>query len=82
MAALDRLLGQECTWTSSQLAEALVEQGIHLGTRQTRKYLQKMEAGWRRTKRSLAHKQDAKRVEHARAQLGVLKKRPPLVAWS
>lgn len=80
MAALDRLLGQNRTWTASQLAEALVEDGIHLSTRQTRKYLQKMEAGWRRTKRSLAHKQNAERVERARAQLDVLKKRPPMAA--
>lgn len=80
MAALDRLLGQNRTWTASQLAEALVEEGIHLSTRQTRKYLQRMEAGWRRTKRSLHHKQDAERVEHARTQLDALKKRPPMVA--
>jgi transposase len=80
IAALDRLLSQERTWTAGQLAEALVGEGFRLSTRQTRKYLGKMEASWRRTKRSLAHKQDEKRVEHARGQLETLKKRPPMVA--
>src|SRR5262249_5919092 len=34
------LLGQERTWTSAQLADALRPHGIDLGTRQVRPYLQ------------------------------------------
>src|SRR5471032_3268824 len=64
-AALDRLLDQERTWTAAQLAAALGEQGISLSTRQTRRYLGRMGARWRRTVRTLAHKQDPIRVGRA-----------------
>ncbi len=75
-SALDQLLGQNRTWTAAQLAEALKDFGIHLSARQTLKYLAWMKAHWRRTARTLRHKQDPERVEHVRAQLDSLKKKP------
>ncbi len=77
--ALDRLLGQDRTWTAAQLAAALGEEGITLSTRQTRKYLGWMGARWRRTARSLTHKQDAERVAAAAQELVTLKKKPVVV---
>src|SRR5687767_750144 len=38
-AALDVLLGQDRTWTAAQLADALAAHGVHLSTRQVRRYL-------------------------------------------
>jgi putative transposase len=77
-AALDRLLGQERTWTAPQLAEALRSEGISLSARQTRKYLKLMGARWRRTVSTLKHKQDPERVARAERVLANLKKsRPP-----
>jgi putative transposase len=76
-AALDRLLGQDRTWTAAQLADALGEQGIALSTRQTRKYLVGMGARWRRVQRSVRHKQDPAAVEQAERVLTSLKNRPP-----
>jgi transposase len=73
-AALDRLLARERTWTAAQLAAALQEEGIRLSPRQTRRYLQAMGARWRRTVRTLRHKQDPVRVERAKRQLAHLKK--------
>jgi putative transposase len=75
-AALDQFLGQDRTWTAAQLAEALAGVDICLSARQTLKYLGRMKAHWRRTARTLRHKQDPGRVEHARAQLDGLKKKP------
>src|SRR5579883_551671 len=74
-AALDRLLGQDRTWTAAQLAAALAEEGIALSTRQTRRYLQAMGARWRRVQRTLRHKQDPARVARATAVLDALKTR-------
>jgi putative transposase len=74
-AALDRLLGQERTWTAAQLAGALQADGIALSTRQTRKYLRLMGARWRRTVATLKHKQDPLRVAQAGRVLANLKKR-------
>ena len=74
-AALDRLLDQDRTWTSAQLAAALAEQGIALSPRQTRRYLRGMDVRWRRTAHTLKHKQDLAKVERATAVLGSLKKR-------
>jgi transposase len=76
-AALDRLLGQERTWTAAQLAAALGEEGIALSPRQTRKYLKWMGARWRRTVPTLAHKQDPARAARAATTLATLKKRRP-----
>ena len=76
-AALDRLLVQPRTWTAAQLAHALQEEGIRLSRRQTRRYLQGMGARWRRTVRSLRHKQDPAKVERAKAPLAMLGKGRP-----
>jgi transposase len=81
-SALGGLLDQDRTWTAGQLAEALSGIGIHLSTRQTLKYLGRMKARWRRTARTLRHKQDPARVERARTQLAGLKKRPNAAASS
>src|SRR5438445_5392116 len=45
---LSELLGQERTWTSRQLADALGPD-IGIGHRQTRRYLALLKAGYRRT---------------------------------
>jgi hypothetical protein len=83
-AALARLLDQERTWTPGQLAAALAGERIALSGRQTRRYLRGMGAGWRRTVRTLRHKQDPAKVERAKEVLASLKKRPPTAAsgWS
>lgn len=72
--AVDRLLRQERTWTAGQLADALAGEGIQLGARQVRRYLHLMGAGYRRTVRTLHHKQDPARVAQARADLAAFKK--------
>ncbi len=72
-AALDRLLAQTRTWTAAQLAAALQAEGIALSTRQTRKYLGRMRAHWRRTVRTLKHKQDPAKVARATQTLEALK---------
>src|SRR5215468_8840177 len=69
------LLGQERTWTSAQLADALRPHGIDLGSRQVRRYLKLLKAGYRRTASTLRHKQDGPKVERARAVLSGLKKK-------
>jgi transposase len=73
-ALLRDLLAQDRTWTAGQLTAALGEQGIRLGTRQVRRYLRGMEARYKRTVRTLAHKQDPARVATATQTLGALKK--------
>ncbi len=73
-AALDARLAEPRTWTAAQLRTALAEQDIPLSVRQLRKYLQPM-ANWRRTVRSLRHKQDPAKVATAERQLAVLEKR-------
>jgi len=78
--ALTGLLGQERTWTAAQLAAALGEQGIALSVRQTRRYLGRMGARWRRVQRTLAHKQDPARVAIATQTLAALKKGRPRTA--
>jgi putative transposase len=80
--ALDRLLDQPRTWTAAQLAHALQAEGIRLSTRQTRRYLQAMGAKWRRTVRSLRHKQDPTKVERAKSVLAMLGKGRPRGASS
>jgi putative transposase len=74
--ALGRLLAQDRTWTAAQLAAALADDGIVLSTRQTRKYLTRMGARWRRVQRTLRHKHDPARVARATRVLAALKKRP------
>ncbi len=79
-ALLDRLLDEDRTWTSAQLAAALAEGGIALSARQTRRYLRGMDVRWRRTVRTLKHKQDGAKVARAKDVLASLKKRPPPTA--
>ena len=77
-AALGRLLDQDRTWTAAQLAEALgADFSIALSARQTRKYLARI-AAWRRTARTLRHKQEPAKVARATMVLRSLKKRPLL----
>ena len=70
---LKRLLAEDRTWTSRQLAEALAERGISLGPRQVRRHLKRMKAGYRRTAPTLKHKQDPAKAERAGKVLGNLK---------
>src|SRR5581483_6108923 len=76
-AALNRRLDEPRTWTARRLAHALEEEGIRLSTRQTRKYLKQLGANWRRTARTLKHKQDPVQVEQAKRKLAHLEKRGP-----
>jgi len=71
---LAQLLGQDRTWTSRQLADAL---GPDLGIshRQARRYLALLKAGYRRTAQTVGHKQDPQKVERAGRVLGGLKKK-------
>ncbi len=62
---LKRLLAEDRTWTSRQLAGALAERGVSLGARQVRRYLKRLGAGYRRTAQTVAHKQDPAKVERA-----------------
>ena len=61
--ALTELLGESRTWTSRQLSEALDGRGIAIGPRQTRRYLKRLKAGYRRTTGTLKHKQDPAKAE-------------------
>jgi putative transposase len=63
--ALAELLGEGRTWTSRQLSEALAHRGIAIGPRQTRRYLKRIKAGYRRTTNTLKHKQDPAKAERA-----------------
>jgi transposase len=72
--ALSDLLAQERTWTSAQLAEALQSHGMRLSARQVRRRLHAMGARYRRTVRTLHHKQDPVRVAEAKKDLAALKK--------
>ncbi len=73
--ALTTLLSQERTWTATQLAHAIQEQDIHLSARQVRRYLRGI-ASWRRTVRTLKHKQDPEKLARAQKTLATLKKKP------
>lgn len=72
---LTDLLGQERTWTSAELVEALRSQGFTLGGRQVRRYLHQLKAGYRRTASTLEHKQDAAKLAQDKTVLGNLKKK-------
>jgi len=78
-AKLSELLGQERTWTSRQLADALGPD-IGIGHRQTRRYLTLLRAGYRRTAQTVRHKQDPQKVERAKTVLSNLKKKLRWVA--
>lgn len=71
---LTELLGQERTWTSQQLADALAPD-VRIGRRQTRRYLGLLKAGYRRTAQTVGHKQDPHKVERAKTVLASLKKK-------
>ncbi len=66
-------LARPRTWSSRDLATTLREHGIALSARQVRKYLPGMGARYRRTARTLAHKQDPARVAATTAELERLK---------
>ena len=72
---LTDLLGQDRTWTSAQLAEALRSHGLTLGSRQVRRYLHQLKAGYRRTASTLKHKQDPAKFKRAQTVLANLKKK-------
>src|SRR5579871_1982086 len=72
--ALTTLLAEDRTWTAAQLAAALREQQLALSTRQTRRYLHGLDFAWRRTTRTLRHKQEPARVATAQQTLTALKK--------
>lgn len=74
--ALETRLAEDRTWTAAQLVVALQEQQITLGPRHLRRYLRAMGAGYRRTVRSLKHKQDPEKVATARQEIAVFKKGP------
>ena len=75
-SALARLLPQHRTPTARYPAAAPAEQGITLSARQTRRYLAGMRARWRRTARTLKHKQDPVRAAQAAHTLAAFKKKP------
>jgi putative transposase len=72
---LTELLAQDRTWTAAQLTAALQPHGFVLGTRQLRRYLKRLKAGYRRTASTLKHKQNPVKVERAKAVLGGVKKK-------
>lgn len=80
-AALGALLDEDRTWTAAQLATALAARhDIALSVRQTRKYLGRI-AAWRRTVRSLRHKQDPAKAERAAQTLERLEAKSPSAVY-
>jgi transposase len=74
---LRALLGQERTWTSRQLAEALQPEVV-LSPRQVLRYLALLQARYRRTAPTVQHKQDPAKAARAKQVLdGLKKKRRP-----
>jgi putative transposase len=73
--ALRRLLAEDRTWTSRQLSEALHGLGFAIGPRQARRYLARLDAGYRRTATTVAHKQDPAKAARAAKVLDGLKKK-------
>jgi putative transposase len=74
------LLGEERTWTSRQLGQALEPRGVSLGARQVRRYLKLLKAGYHRTASTVGHKQDPAKVERAKQVLDGLKKKRGLAS--
>ena len=62
------------------MAVALVEQGISLSGRQVYRHLHRLRARWRRTARTLRHKQDPAAAAAAEACLAARKKVPRLAS--
>src|SRR4051812_48506459 len=77
-AVLTELLHQPRAWNARQLAAALAGRGIALSARQVRRHLRWLEAGYRRTARTLRHKRDPARVAAAAERLADRKKAPRL----
>ena len=76
-AARRQLWQEPPAGSSPELASALGTRfQIQLSARSTRRYLQEMDATFRRTKASLQHKQDPVAVIQARSELDALKKKP------
>jgi len=75
VALLRDLLGQDRTWTSAQLADALRPHGVALGGRQVRRYLALLKAGYRRTAQTVGHRQDPAKVGPAATVLSGAKKK-------
>jgi putative transposase len=71
--ALTELVGEDRTWTSRQLSEALAGRGIAIGPRRARRYLKWLKAGYRRTAGTLKHKQDPAEAERAERVLANLR---------
>jgi transposase len=66
----------ERTWTAPQMAEWLGEtQGISLSVDQIGRKLKAGQIAWKRTSRSLKHKQKPEEVEAKRAELEALEKK-------
>jgi len=72
---LTELLGEGRTWTSRQLSQALAGRGIAIGPRQTRRYLKRLKAGYRRTASTLKHKQDPAQAARAGRVLANLRRK-------
>ena len=68
------MLGQERTWTSRQLAEALQPEVV-LSPRQVLRYLAWLKARYRRTAPTVRHKQDPAKAARAKRILDGLKKK-------
>src|SRR5262245_59442495 len=75
VGSLRDLLGQDRTWTSAQLAEALRDRGIALSPRQVRRYCDGMRSRYRRTAGTVKHKQDPDKAARADAVLTHLTER-------
>lgn len=73
--ALTELLGEGHTWTSRQMSPARASRGLAIGPRQTRRYLERLKAGYRRITDILKHKQDPAKAEQAGRILGNLRRK-------
>lgn len=84
LAALRQKLAQgNRTWTAPQIRDWLAEHhGVRRSTDQVRRVLQRAGLSYKRTYRSLKHKQDAAKVAERRADLETLEKGAMLVAWT
>lgn len=77
------LAKQERTWTAAQLAEWLAEQhGLRLSRNHLGTLLRRAGLSYRRTERSLQHKQDPEQVAQKQAALQELEKGAPAGAWT
>ena len=84
LAAIGQEIGKgDRTWTAGQLAEWVAE---HRGVRRCPEHLSRMlkraKLSYKRTQRSLRHKQDPAQVAEKRADLQTLEKGEMLAAWT